>query len=598
MKKLLSTALCAIILLSTTVFVNDTKVYANMSVQQKIDETKGYDDFYKGKFSDKYFITEDSTLWRYYSDGSKNKAYKVEKVMADVKFVHSLLGRTNYAIKNDGTLWAWGENSVGQVGNGTTTQVEAPVKVLDDVSYITGDLTAYAIKDDGTLWAWGNNNMGQVGNGTRDDVLSPKMILSNVSSFTDDYGTFMPQAITTDGSLYVWGAIYSRQKDGLKLTPTKMLDNVKETYDHYALKNDGSLCTWGTSTTQILTDVAMFYNANGTYYALKNDGTVWSWGINGGEIGNGTTSDEPIANPVKILDNVVYIGDAKALKSDGTLWAWGYNWDGEVGVGAKPDVIPTPVKILDNVKFFGSLYALKNDGTLWYWGKIYQHFNNDTILEGKYLPTKVLDNVAYVTSNNISLECNIVQYDHTYWASADYWNMGSYEPLKVADGMPLYGGKKPTINQSKFTFTDWKRDYTNGASAYYNLYNETGNTDKIYMAILNEGGNVYYYEGNDYVIGDCYELHFLDDVTLKPYEMLVNGRIFTQTSKFIVDGTFKITIIKFDSAKERDDFRKTVPIFTEGNYKDFDYIITDGDWLKKTFNVDLEPEIRMPKGDK
>ena len=72
------------------------------------------------------------------------------------------------ALKDDGTVWAWGGNLNGELGNGTTTSSSTPVQVsdLDGVTAIAVDGHSLALKDDGTVWAWGDNRYGQLGIGS------------------------------------------------------------------------------------------------------------------------------------------------------------------------------------------------------------------------------------------------------------------------------------------------------------------------------------------------------------------------------------------------------------------------------------------------
>ena len=83
------------------------------------------------------------------------------------------------ALKSDGTVWAWGRNMFGQLGDGTTTQRLAPVQVVG-ISGVTavagGENSTYALKSDGTVWAWGRNSEGQLGDGTRTDRYSPVQV--------------------------------------------------------------------------------------------------------------------------------------------------------------------------------------------------------------------------------------------------------------------------------------------------------------------------------------------------------------------------------------------------------------------------------------
>jgi alpha-tubulin suppressor-like RCC1 family protein len=83
------------------------------------------------------------------------------------------------AIKEDGTLWAWGYNEHGQVGNGNKTNVYAPVQIMSEVKMVAaGDFHSLSITGDGTLWAWGNNKYGQLGDGTATDTEATVKIMT------------------------------------------------------------------------------------------------------------------------------------------------------------------------------------------------------------------------------------------------------------------------------------------------------------------------------------------------------------------------------------------------------------------------------------
>ena len=176
------------------------------------------------------------------------------------------------ALKSDGTVWAWGANQAGQLGDGThidnTDIIHAgiPVQVssLSGVTAIAGgrDHTA-ALKSDGTVWAWGYNYYGQLGDGTTTNSYTPVQVssLSGVTAIAGGY-----------------------------------------------------------------------YHT----IALKSDGTVWTWGNNDiGQLGDGTTNNRLTPVQVSGLSGVTAIAGGYshtiALKSGGTVWAWGYNKDGQLG---------------------------------------------------------------------------------------------------------------------------------------------------------------------------------------------------------------------------------------------------------------------------
>ena len=92
-------------------------------------------------------------------------------------YVHSA------AIKSDGSLWTWGNNDAGQLGDGTTTDRSTPVKVMDNVAAVSlGFYHSAAIKSDGSLWIWGVNGYGQLGDGTTTNRSTPVKVMDNVAA--------------------------------------------------------------------------------------------------------------------------------------------------------------------------------------------------------------------------------------------------------------------------------------------------------------------------------------------------------------------------------------------------------------------------------
>ena len=269
----------------------------------------------------------------------------------DIEKCLSLGDFNSGVITENGSLYMWGENDFGQIGNGTTRNCLVPMKILDNVKSVSlGSKHSGAITEDGSLYMWGYNLAGQIGNGTQKDCLVPTKILDNVKSVSlKDYHS---GAITEDGSLYMWGANYDGQiGNGTTtdcLVPTKILDNVKSV-------------------------------SLGAYHsgAITEDGSLYMWGGNDfGQIGNGTTTDCLV--PTKILDNVKSVSlkdyHSGAITEDGSLYMWGANYDGQIGNGTTTDCL-VPTKILDNVKSvsLGAYYsgAITEDGSLYMWGYNY-----------------------------------------------------------------------------------------------------------------------------------------------------------------------------------------------------------------------------------
>ncbi len=308
-------------------------------------------------------------------------------------------------LDENGTLWMWGGNDYGQLGNGTTEDSAVPAKVMDGVAAVScGSHHAAAIKADGSLWMWGWNIYGQLGNGTTEDSPVPVKIMDHVVAVS--CGTLHTAAIQTDGSLWLWGANdYGQLGNGASgfeatsVVPIKVMDNV-------AAVNCGSLHT----------------------AAIQTGGSLWMWGDNGiGQLGNSggnSTNDEglPIQTvPIKAMDNVAAVscGDAytAAIQTDDSLWMWGHNYYDQLGNGTK-ESSAVPIQVMDNVAAVSCgkdhTAAIRTDGTLWTWGYNHNGQVGNGAAEPSTPPSMVLDDVAAVSCG--AYHTNALKTDGTLWA--------------------------------------------------------------------------------------------------------------------------------------------------------------------------------------
>jgi alpha-tubulin suppressor-like RCC1 family protein/uncharacterized protein YkwD/plastocyanin/thiol-disulfide isomerase/thioredoxin/uncharacterized membrane protein YphA (DoxX/SURF4 family) len=207
-------------------------------------------------------------------------------------YYHSL------ALKSDGSVWAWGQNGNGQLGDGTTNYRLTPVQVsgpggigaLDDVVAIdAGSYYSLALRSDGSVWAWGYNYGGQLGDGTTTTRLTPVQVSGPMGTGTLGgvvaiaAGYYHSLALRSDGSVWAWGSNgYGQLGDG---TTTTRLTPVQ-------VSGPGGTGTLG----------GVVAIAAGSYYslALRSDGSVWAWGFNyDGCLGDGTTTTR--LTPVQVL---------------------------------------------------------------------------------------------------------------------------------------------------------------------------------------------------------------------------------------------------------------------------------------------------------
>ncbi len=247
------------------------------------------------------------------------------KIMNDVSAVSAGSGYT-FAIKADNTLWAWGNNTYGQLGNGSTQDCPEPVKIMEDViSVSAGAGHTIAVKADHTLWVWGANNCGQLGNGNTASSQIPLQIMDNVSVACA--GGDHSAAVKLDGSLWIWGTDYAGELG--TSGKTNALDAI------------GNPCQ--TTPVQIMKDVSKISLGYWHSTVIKKDGSLWAWGANYcGVLGNGgfmypnIIESKGIQNtPIKVLENAAIVATGKyntfAAKNDSSLWGWGDNLWGQLG---------------------------------------------------------------------------------------------------------------------------------------------------------------------------------------------------------------------------------------------------------------------------
>ncbi|MBH9971923.1 InlB B-repeat-containing protein [Bifidobacterium sp. W8109] len=346
-------------------------------------------------------------------------------VQVSAGYWHSL------AIGNDGNVYAWGDNRYGQLGNGTTGGYQTkPVRVQTpdrktypdlpaDFTYVQvsgGGNNSLAVGSDGNAYAWGLNQYGQLGNGTTTNRNTPVRVSNPADTPTDftfvqvSGGAYYSLAVGNDDNVYAWGINqYGQLGNNTSNTfanpiPVRVRDPANPTDASKGLKAVQVNAGWRHS------------------LAVGKDGYAYAWGYNDdGQLGNNTSNTFANPIPVRVRDPANPTDASKGLKavqvsggyehslalgSDGYAYAWGRNYEGQLGNTASGSTVnPIPVRVRDpanptdtsqglkavqvSTGFQHSL-AVDSDGYTYAWGNNqYGELGNDSISTGDYSPVPV-----------------------------------------------------------------------------------------------------------------------------------------------------------------------------------------------------------------
>ncbi len=397
-------------------------------------------------------LRADGTVWawgyNYYgqlgdeTNINKNSPVQVSELSGIVDIAagsyHSL------ALMLDGTVWAWGYNADGQLGDGTNIKKNSPVQVEYEGGYLSGIVEVYsgryvsmAKESDGTLWAWGFNETGQLGDGTLDTSYEPVII--NTTSIDDvAIGAHYVIAVDNAGDVLAWGnngygqlglGNISAMDEPYQVSGISDASGITAGYYHSAIINsDGSVWSWGYDVyhqsgdgiygqflsypSQALINDVDVLDAGRLHVTAVSNGTAWAWGYGAsGQIGQGDTATKTIPVDIDLGSNVVNSisggNDQTLAVVNGTVWAWGNNAYGQLGLGnaTSPQKSPKHVSGLSNIVsavsgWYHSI-ALSNTGNVWAWGYNLQGqvgIGNTEIPQNSPVPLSGLSDIVAVSA--------------------------------------------------------------------------------------------------------------------------------------------------------------------------------------------------------
>lgn len=302
-------------------------------------------------------------------------------------------GLHTVALTASGTVWAWGDNAYGQVGDGTRSDRAFPIEIpgVSGVSAVsTGMHHTLAVGAGGTVWAWGENGSGALGDGTTTDRLVPIQV-PNLSGIVQvAAGSSHSLALTSSGTVYAWG------------------------YGEDGELGDG---TWTTRITPTavpgLTGVVKIAAGDFHSLAVTANGTQYVWGWNGhGQLGDGTHNDKstPWAQPTltRVSSTAGGYVDSFSVDARSRIFAWGENFYGQLGDGTRDDRY-TPVQVVNvqgaTAVAAGDFHsaAIGTGGAVWTWGYNPQGQLGDGTTVDRAAPAQVpgLTGVTSVEAGNL-----------------------------------------------------------------------------------------------------------------------------------------------------------------------------------------------------
>jgi alpha-tubulin suppressor-like RCC1 family protein len=310
-----------------------------------------------------HLAIKDGTVWEWGLNGDRPELI-TGSFGSPLTNITAVAGGTFYslALADNGTVWAWGYNAYGQLGDGTTTDSAIPIEItaLNDVTAISaGSYHSLALQNGDTVWAWGRNNDGQLGDGTTTHRTTAVQMSGLSDILAISAGGSHNLALLDDDTVWAWGANWHGQ-----------LGNNTTTHSATPVKVAGL---------DGITVKAI--SAGGSHNLVLDDkGKVWAWGANWfGQLGDDTMiqKTKPIQITALSSNTIIAIAAGEyhslALDDEGTVWSWGDNRDGQLGDGipAMRKLTPGTVTWLNNVTAIsaGEIHSLAiKDGEVWSWG--------------------------------------------------------------------------------------------------------------------------------------------------------------------------------------------------------------------------------------
>lgn len=330
-------------------------------------------------------------------------------------------GQHTCALLETGSIWCWGRNDHGQLGEGSLIDSMVPVRVQgisDAIDVDSGWAHTCAVLSSGMVQCWGMGNSGRLGDGGLTDKTTPVQVTNLSGAVQVAVGQDHTCARRSSGGVMCWGR------------------------NDYGELGDGSLDNWHDVPVEVSNLTGIIDISAGTNHscAVKNDGFPWCWGRNtSGQCGDGTTTS-PRREPVRAAPNwaggftLIAAGNAHSCAISGEAFlCWGDNGYGQLGDGTTTDrpaadnIPPNNWAAVAAFWWDNGTCGIKIDGTAWCWGSNYYGQLGDGSTTDRHVPVQV-SNISGVKSIGLarSHACAVLQADDSIWCwgENDYGQLG------------------------------------------------------------------------------------------------------------------------------------------------------------------------------
>ena len=428
-------------------------------------------------------------------------AFTPQAAQTDARFVSVSAGaRHALAIDKDGGLWGWGTfdspTSESIWGEETFTTPQRFLTGKQCVYAEAGTYCSFIIDTAGRLWAWGRNSYGCLGDGTTNDADTPIWVVTDKRFVSVSSCSSVTYGIDTDGHLWGWGSSSYGFGDGttgthlppVAIMPEKKFAQVSTNYSRtYALDENGNLWGWGsnpkgqlgdgtketqTAAVPIMAGKYFTYveSSNSNTYAIDVQGKLWAWGNN-----SKLLNMKYYPQHVPFDGKIVQVSEGLALDENGELWTWGSNGNGEVGDGVTQNIL-TPTHVFTDMRFSKiasrrtAAYAVDTQGKLWMW-------NSNGIKQ--MIPEKKFKEIS-ISGVGLAIDTD-----------GGLWVWGSNRVGQFGDGTTDdKEGPVQVMPDRKFAKISAGSDYCHAIDIYGNLWAWGGNGEGEFGGAQGLGSNI------------------------------------------------------------------------------------------------------------